>query len=404
MAGKVVVESDTIEESQMFHDDKIMKSNDLESQVFLPKQENRVSRRLTAITVDAFLSDSDSSVEEVPVKKNLAQRQVPCLIFGAAGIYCAYLYYGHVQEDLFKYRSTEGASFQSVWLLQSLECVANIFVGLIGRRIFGGRSNLSLRPFIATGCSQVFAKAFTSLALAAGLSFPVCILAKSAKIVPVMLGQLLLGGSKYGLRDLLFVMLIVCGTALLSAGSSKKHTDETDTPAGLCFIFISLVMDGITAGFQKRLKQTYRATPPSTYDFLLYTNLAMCFVALSISVGTQDLMKGLLFLGDNPIVAGMIWKVCLCSAIGQSFIFFVVATFDPMVCSTITTTRKMLSVIWSVFSKGHVLSNQGSVGLALAMSGLVLEVQGKLMKLGRDCEKQTKFCSKASSSKSGAKQ
>ncbi|GAX13219.1 hypothetical protein FisN_17Hh151 [Fistulifera solaris] len=399
MAGKVVIETDNVGTTERYHDESTAKSDDLESQVFLPKPNSRVSRRPTAATVDAALSDSDSSLEEIPTKKNSAQHQVPRLLFGAAGIYSAYLYYGHIQEDLFKYRSTDSTSFQSVWLLQSLECFANIFVGLVGRRIFGGRANLSLRPFIATGCSQVFAKAFTSLALAAGLSFPVCILAKSAKIVLVMLGQLLLGGSKYGLRDLLFVLLIVCGTALLSAGSSQKHKDETDTPAGLCFILISLVMDGITAGFQKRLKQTYRATPPSTYDFLLYTNLAMCVVALSISVVTQDLITGLLFLGENPVVAGMIWKVCLCSAIGQSFIFFVVATFDPMVCSTITTTRKMLSVLWSVISKGHVLSNQGSVGLALAMSGLVLEVQGKFTKLSKECEKQAKICVKNASTK-----
>jgi UDP-galactose transporter B1 len=335
----------------------------------------------TESTVSSTSTD-DTHIIDKPLP--VSQRQVSRLLFGAAGIYGAYLYYGHIQEDLFKYRSIDGSSFHAVWLLQTLESAANIVVGVVGRRVFGGRANLSLRPFFTTGVSQVFSKALTSLALAAGLSFPICILAKSAKIVPVMIGQLVLGGSQYTFRDCLFAALIVGGTAFLSAGSKKQKDENNSTPMGLLFILLSLVMDGVTAGLQKRLKRTYSTAPPTTYDFLLFTNLSMGAVAFTISLGTLDMAQGLSFLEMNPAVARMVLKVCICSAIGQSFIFFVVATFDPMVCSTITTTRKMLSVLWSVVSKGHELSGQGSVGLALAMSGLLLEVQGKITRMGKE--------------------
>jgi UDP-galactose transporter B1 len=341
------------------------------------------SKRVCSLSgTESTASTDDAHITDTPLP--VTQRQVSRLLFGAAGIYGAYLYYGHVQEDLFKYRSIDGSSFHAVWLLQTLESAANIVVGLVGRRVFGGRANLSLRPFFTTGVSQVFSKALTSLALAAGLSFPICILAKSAKIVPVMIGQLLLGGSQYTFRDYLFAALIVIGTALLSAGSKKQKDDNSSTPMGLLFILLSLVMDGVTAGLQKRLKRTYSTAPPTTYDFLLFTNLSMGAVAFTISLGTLDMSQGLSFLEMNPAVAHMVLKVCICSAIGQSFIFFVVATFDPMVCSTITTTRKMLSVLWSVISKGHELSAQGSLGLALAMSGLLVEVQGKITRMGKE--------------------
>ena len=311
-----------------------------------------------------------------------SQRRTSLLIYGTAGIYMSYLYYGHVQEDLFRYRSPSGEAFRSVWLLQSMESIANISMGLAGRRLFGGRSGLQLQPFFATGVAQVFAKALTSLALAAGLSFPVCILVKSAKIVPVMLGQLALGGSRYGTRDYAFAVLIVCGTALLSAGSKQTQNGQAaSSAAGVVCITVSLFMDGVTAGLQKRLLVRTKSAPPTTYDFLLFTNLAMAVVAVSISFGmTLDGLVGLAFMQDNPDVARMVLTACLCSAVGQSFIFFVVATFDPLVCSTITTTRKILSVLWSIVTKGHELSGQGSVGLALAMSGLILEVQGKATK------------------------
>lgn len=36
------------------------------------------------------------------------------LVFGAGGIYAAFLYYGTLQEDVFKYKSADGAKFESV--------------------------------------------------------------------------------------------------------------------------------------------------------------------------------------------------------------------------------------------------------------------------------------------------
>lgn len=73
-----------------------------------------------------------------------------------------------------------------------------------------------MRQFAVTGASQVFSKAFTGLSLAKGLSFPVATLAKSGKMAPVMIGQLLIGGTTYSLREYLQVGAIIAGTALLS--------------------------------------------------------------------------------------------------------------------------------------------------------------------------------------------
>jgi UDP-galactose transporter B1 len=70
-------------------------------------------------------------------------------------------------------------------------------------------------------------------------------------------------------------------------------------------------------------------------------------------------------------------KFSACSAIGQSFIFYTVATFDPLVCSTVTTTRKIFSVLLSIFTKGHNLSSSGWAGISLAIGGILSEMQAK---------------------------
>jgi UDP-galactose transporter B1 len=315
------------------------------------------------------------------------------LIFGSAGIYLAYLSYGSTQEDVFHFQSpVDGSKFRYAWFLQVLESSVNILVGFAGRWTFGGTKDLKLLPFLHSGAAQVFAEVFTSLALAAGLSFPVCIMAKSCQMVPVMLGQLMLGGSSYTLRDYTLAGAIVGGTVLLTLGVSKgsdgsgsdssvsnvSGSDDDDDSIiiknntngysnmtmGLVFIVVSLVFDGVTAGLQKRLKEDAAKTGkiPTSYDFLLYTNLSMAAVAMTIALATGDWQQGCDFVASNPAILRLLLLCCLFSAVGQSFIFYVVANFDPLVCSTVTTTDKIMSVVWSIATKGHVLSVQGSFG------------------------------------------
>ena len=176
------------------------------------------------------------------------------LLIGAGGIYAAFLYYGSLQEDVFSFvSSSDGSSFKQAWFLQVLEAFANVVVGYAGLLLTGGMTpNMPKKYFALSGCTQVSAKAFTSLALANGLSFPVATLAKSGKMVPVMIGSLLLGGAKYSTREYLQVLAIVLGTAIVGMG--KKKASGESSAMGVFFILGSLVFDGVTGGVQKKLK------------------------------------------------------------------------------------------------------------------------------------------------------
>ena len=301
------------------------------------------------------------------------------LLFGAGGIYAAFLYYGSLQEDVFSYESPAGGEkFTQAWFLQFLEAMANVAVGFVGMKLAGGTPNIPQRFFVVSGASQVSSKAFTSLSLANGLSFPVATLAKSGKMAPVMAGQLLLGGASYTSREYAQVAAIIVGTAILSMGKKKGGTSES-TPLGVAFILLSLFMDGVTAGVQKRLKADLGkvGVRPKPYDFMLYTNLYMMAVALVIALILGEVASGIIYCSANPHILGLMVRFSLCSAIGQSFIFYVVSTFDPLVCSTVTTTRKIFSVLLSIFLKGHKLTGQGWAGIAMACSGIISEMESK---------------------------
>ena len=306
--------------------------------------------------------------------------QVLKLVFGAGGIYGAFLYYGSLQEDVFRYRSASGESFRQVWFLQALEALFNVCVGFLGLAVTGGSSKqLPLKLLGCTGATQVLAKYCTNAALARGVSFPVVTLAKSGKMVPVMMGSLLLGGASYSLRQYLQVIMIVGGTAVVSFSKRKGSSNDGGTTLGLAFIVASLAFDGVTGGVQKRVKMeaSKRGVLPKPYDYMFWTNVYMLLTALVFAALQQELPSGIAFCTANPEILTKIVAFALCSAVGQSFIFYTIANFDPLVCTTVTTTRKIFSVLLSILLKGHTINATGWAGISMACAGILADVFSK---------------------------
>jgi UDP-galactose transporter B1 len=204
-------------------------------------------------------------------------------------------------------------------------------------------------------------------------------LAKSGKMAPSMLGQLILGGASYTVREYLQVAAIIGGTAVVSMGK-KKGSSSASSTMGVAYIVLSLVLDGVTAGFQKQLKEETKkaGVKPKPYDFMFWTNFYMCLTAIVISAALNEIGPGLAYCTDNPEIFSKIVKFAVCSAVGQSFIFYTIANFDPLILSTVTTTRKIFSVLLSIFLKGHSLSLTGWSGIALACSGILSEMASKM--------------------------
>mmetsp|Transcript_123058 Transcript_123058/g.223768 ORF Transcript_123058/g.223768 Transcript_123058/m.223768 type:complete len:154 (-) Transcript_123058:67-528(-) len=107
---------------------------------------------------------------------------------------------------------------------------------------------------------------------------------------------------------------------------------------------------------------------------MFWSNFFMFLVALVVAVVLGQVFTGIAFIVANPEILSKVLVFAACSAIGQSFIFFVVAEFGALKCATVTTTRKIFSVLLSIFLKGHPLSPVGWAGIALGSAGIVGEL------------------------------
>jgi len=341
--------------------------------------ENRVNELST------YLQALDARVTEMARLNTLPKDDRPMAsslvikLIGAAGIYAAFGYYGLLQEDLGK------EAGKLVFFVQALEAACNVVVGLLLVLAFGGGFGLPLSNIALSGASQLSAKACTALALKFNVSFPVVTLAKSGKMIPVMIGAILLTGQKYTLTEYMAVLAIIAGTCIVSMDSNKKHGGDSSSIYGLGFIALSLACDGLTGGMQDVIKKTYAKDKPKgkemlpPFGLMLWTNLFMCIYALIISAvpwqgEKSQLEEGLVLVNSNPALFEKILKFGACSAIGQSFIFFLISNISPLFCTTVTTTRKIFSVLVSIFVNGHALSTRGYGGIAIASAGILSEL------------------------------
>jgi UAA transporter family len=261
-----------------------IESSETSNVVYRSSPTPSVSQPIATSTMTASIGKPSNAMGEgsksSSSSSSLIQSDAIKLMIGAGGIYGAFLYYGSLQEDVFRYVSPiSGDKFKQAWLLQVLEALANVIIGWIGMILSGATQGIPLTMFAISGAAQVSAKACTSLALANGLSFPVATLAKSGKMAPVMAGSLLLGGASYTIQEYLQVAAIIGGTAIVSMGKKKGSSDSSTL--GIIYILLSLGLDGVTAGFQKRLKmETQKVNvKPKPYDFMFWTNLFMMITA-----------------------------------------------------------------------------------------------------------------------------
>jgi len=296
------------------------------------------------------------------------------LLKGAAGIYFFFIWYGRLQERIFKFKSSTGQRFTAVWFLQLADTLMNVAVGYAGRCIQGSTVGLPQALLVASGVGQVLSKYCTSAALAAGLSFPVATLAKSAKMLPVMIGSLLLGQAKFTLRQYLQAVAIVAGTSIVSLSEGRSKKVGGSTTIGLLFIMSALCFDGVVSGVQQRLKvqcrKEYKEVRP--YDLMFWTNLYMAITSSLFAV-RSELREGLTFCFANPNFARQVVQFSICGALGQASVFYTIANFDSVVCAAVTTTRKLLSVLISVLEGGG-LPAMGWLGIGVSSLGIAGEL------------------------------
>jgi len=213
------------------------------------------------------------------------------------------------------------------------------------------------------------------------------VLGKSCKMVPVMAGGIVLGGKTYSLIEYLQVALITVGVCVFNFGGKKKKSGS-DSPFGLALIGLSLFMDAFTGGLQDKVKMRTKdlnkdfdgPKRPSMHESMFWTNASGFLVAFLLALCTGHLFGGVKFCVKHPEVLTAIFVYSLASAVGQNFVYYTLTQFNPLVLTTVTTTRKIFSTLYSVFrNPSNSLGAMQWSGTMMVFAGLIGDIVRKLL-------------------------
>jgi len=182
------------------------------------------------------------------------------------------------------------------------------------------------------------------------------------------------------------VTLVTVGVVVFNFGGKSKK-GGSDSTYGLVLILVSLVMDAVTGGLQdkvktktKTLNADVKAAKPTMHESMLYTNLSGCLVAGVLALCAGQLTEGVAFCLKYPEVMQALAIYSLASAVGQNFIYYTITQFSPLLLTTVTTTRKIFSTLYSVFrDPSNSLSTMQWSGCGLVFVGLFIEVGSKYL-------------------------
>ena len=188
-----------------------------------------------------------------------------------------------------------------------------------------------------------------------------------------------------------------------------------DSPYGLALLGLSLLMDGVMAACQNALKRgdrgstrsgravgkgrvksdddddddnddgiivppptSNRRRPPTAMETMMYINLYATLMLLPMSYCAGQFRRGMDALVSTD-KSTLLLQLNLSASLGQVFVFLTIHRFNPLTCTTITTTRKFFTILLSVYKFGHVLGAMQWFSVALVFVGLYLEIAVKLL-------------------------
>jgi len=207
------------------------------------------------------------------------------------------------------------------------------------------------------------------------VSFPVQVLGKSFKMMPVMLMGIAVSGKSYKLRDWMVALAVTVGIAdfLLTGSIAAPHRSKGSGEAaissyGLFLLLAFLALDSFTTTFQERLFKVHKM---SKYNQMFYIASFSSLTSLGSCILSGSFIPSLAFGVAHPRFASDACSLSAASVASQYFIYSMVGEFGALSLAAMMNVRQVLSMILSVLWYSHPVTAVQVCGLVVVFGALI---------------------------------
>ncbi len=302
----------------------------------------------------------------------------------AIGVWISFLIFGFTQEHLTHHKyGPKGERFTHTQALVVAQSLGNILVAGIAIFMQKGdkttnkwTAGVPIKDWLIVAVSYFLAHSL-GLASLKYIIFPLQVIIKSCKSVPVMLGEIVFARVKPTIAKTVGVVLLSVGVAVftLSTEEEKKvhgGRDKSHMIYGVTLAGTALIFDAIYGPYQNKIVANWK---PSSWSLMFNMNLYEFIIAVVYDLLTStELQETVVFWEKYPMEFGYrVALFCISMSIGNIFIYKIQREFGALAVTKTTTVRKLVSLAISILWFGHALGLIHYVAMILVFAAPMIE-------------------------------
>jgi len=287
-------------------------------------------------------------------------------------IFSLYICYGYVQEWIFNVAELKKAGM----FVTLLQFIMYTFFGLLEKScsgIVGRKAPMKVYYVLALLTVATMCLSNSSLGY---LNYPTQVIFKSSKLIPVMIGGIIIQGKVYSKLDFLSCLLMTLGCIAFTTA------DITISPNfdwfGILLISAALCADAAIGNYQELCLKTYKS---STSEMVLYSYGLGSIILLVENLIFQKGLFSLVWLVFTDVqIMTNLFLFSLTGYIGVKFVLRLVQNFGALLAVTVTTCRKIVTIALSFVLFNKPFSQWYLLGGVLVVVGIFMNVHSKQQK------------------------
>ncbi|XP_049860628.1 adenosine 3'-phospho 5'-phosphosulfate transporter 2 [Schistocerca gregaria] len=294
--------------------------------------------------------------------------QIRQVVICSVGVFGFYLLYGYLQELIF---TLDGFKPYG-WYLTLVQFAYYTVFGFVETSVKNVTRKIPIKTYLLLAMLTLGTMGFSNSSLGY-LNYPTQVIFKCCKLIPVLIGSILIQHKRYGLLDFAAAGCMCLGLTLFTLADSQ--VSPKFSVLGVCMISCALLCDAAIGNVQEKSMKQYKA---ANSEVVLYSYSIGFLYLLSVMFFTGDLHKGINFCSEHPLETyGYALLFSVSGYLGIQIVLTLVRTSGAFAAATVTTCRKAVSIIISFMFFDKPFTFQYVWSGMLVVLGIYINVYSK---------------------------
>ncbi|XP_050421738.1 adenosine 3'-phospho 5'-phosphosulfate transporter 2 [Adelges cooleyi] len=282
-------------------------------------------------------------------------------------VFLFFIPYGYLQEAIFAIKGFKPFG----WYLTLVQFFSYSIFGLIESQFNKTKRRIPIILYLLLGLILLGSMGFSNASLGY-LNYPTQVIFKCCKLIPVMIGGIIIQKKVYKLIDVLAASSMCIGLILFTLADNKVSPHFN--LLGVILISLALFCDALIGNFQEKMMKKHNA---SNAEIVLYSYFIGFLYLLLILLVNGEFREGTEFCIQNPETYFYIFLFSLSGFFGVQAVLALIRTCGALVAVTVTTCRKAVTIIISFLLFSKPFTFQYVWAGVLIVLGIYLNVLGK---------------------------